>query len=184
MMRRALALIALAVLAGGGPLAAQQDTVPAPDTTAAHETERPQRRQLEQQLRLRLGQVVRRQLQLSDQQFDQLQAVNTKYEAPRRELNQRERYLRLSLRAEIQLGEKADQSKVADYLDRLTDVQQSRLQLFRQEQKDLAGFLTPVQRAEYAALQEQLRRRLTQMRQRQIERHPAAGARVRPRPAG
>ncbi|HTL96108.1 MAG TPA: Spy/CpxP family protein refolding chaperone [Gemmatimonadaceae bacterium] len=176
-MRRIFVVLAVAVLAGGGSLAAQQDTASAPDT-AAPGAETPQRRQLEQQLRLRLGQVVRRQLQLTDEQYAQLQAVNRKYEAPRRDLNQHERYLRLSLRAELQLGDKADQSKVAGYLDQLSDVQQSRLQVFRQEQKDLAGFLTPVQRAKYAALEEQIRKRVTQMRQRQLQRHQARGARA------
>ena len=176
MMRRTLVVIAL-VLAGSGSLAAQQDTTPVPDTAAAPGAATPQRRQLEQQLRLRLGQVVRRQLQLTDEQYAQLQAVNRKYEAPRRDLNQRERYLRLSLRAEIQLGNKADQAKVAAYLDQLADAQESRLQIFRQEQKDLAGFLTPVQRAKYAALEEQLRKRVTQMRQRQFQRQQARRAR-------
>ena len=181
MMRRVCVVVAVAVLAGGGSLAAQQDTASAPDT-AAPGAETPQRRQLEQQLRLRLGQVVRRQLQLTDEQYAQLQAVNRKYEAPRRDLNQHERYLRLSLRAELQLGDKADQSKVAAYLDQLSDVQQSRLQVFRQEQKDLAGFLTPVQRAKYAALEEQIRKRVTQMRQRQFQRHQARAARAGSRP--
>lgn len=179
MMRHGLVCIALAVLSAGVPLAAQQDAPPASDTVGAPSAETPQRRQLELLLRQRLGQLVRRQLQLSDRQFEQLQAVNRKYEAPRRELNQRERYLRLSLRAELQLGDKADQSKVSGYLDQLSDVQQSRLQLFRQEQKDLAGFLTPVQRAKYAALEEQLRKRVTQMRQQQLQRRQARGARVR-----
>ena len=180
MMRRTCVLVALAVLAGGASLAAQQATAPAPDTTEAPGAETPQRHELEQQLRLRLGQVVRRQLQLTDDQYTRLEAVNRTYEAPRRTLNQRERYLRLSLRAELQLGDKADQEKVAGYLDQLTDVQQSRLKIFREEQKDLAGFLTPVQRAKYAALQEQIRKRVTQMRQRQLERQQARAAGARP----
>lgn len=183
MMRRALIVVTLAVAAGGVSVAAQQDSSSAPDTAGvAPGAETPARRQLEQQLRLRLGEVVRRQLQLTDQQYDQLQAVSRKYDTPRRDLNQRERYLRLSLRAELQLGDKADQTKVGGYLDQLNDVQQSRLQVFREEQKDLAGFLTPVQRAKYAALQEQLRKRLTQMRQRQLQRQHTRAARARAQP--
>lgn len=186
MMRRMVALVALAVLAGGTPAVAQQDAPSAADTAGvAPNAETPERRQLEQQLRLRLGEVVRRQLRLTDQQYEQLQAVNKKYAAPRRDLNQRERYLRLSLRAELQLGDKADQAKVGGYLDQMNEVQQSRLQIFREEQKDLSGFLTPVQRAKYAALQEHLRNRLTQMRQRQAERQQSRAAgrpgRARPR---
>ena len=186
MMRRIPTLLALAMLAGGMPVVAQQDAPPPAADTAgsagqAPNAETPARRQLEQQLRLRLGEVVRRQLQLTDQQYDQLQAVNKKYEAPRRDLNQRERYLRLSLRAELQLGDKADQAKVGGYLDQMNEIQQSRLQIFRQEQKDLSGFLTPVQRAKYAALQEQLRKRLTQLRQRQLDRQQARSARINAR---
>ena len=177
-MRRSLTILAMLLVAGSASAAAQQEAQPAPDTTAGAET--PERRQLDRQLRLRLGQVVRRELQLTDDQYAQLQAVNRKYESPRRTLNQRERYLRLSLRAELQLGDKADQGKVAGYLDQLADVQQSRLQIFRAEQKDLAGFLTPVQRARYAALEEQLRKRVTQMRQRQLERQQARAAGARP----
>ncbi|HEY7896090.1 MAG TPA: Spy/CpxP family protein refolding chaperone [Gemmatimonadaceae bacterium] len=183
MTRRILTIVAVAMLAGVTSVVAQQDAPPpAADTAgAAPNAQTPERRQLEQQLRLRLGEVVRRQLQLSDQQYAQLQAVNKRYEAPRRDLNQRERYLRLSLRAELQLGDKADQEKVGGYLDQMNEIQQSRLQIFREEQKDLSGFLTPVQRAKYAALQEQLRKRLTQMRQRQVERQPR-GARINARP--
>lgn len=184
MMRRALMFVVLAMVAGDMRVAAQQDTPLATSDTAAAapNAQTPERRQLEQQLRLRLGEVVRRQLQLTDQQYAQLQAVNKKYEAPRRDLNQRERYLRLSLRAELQLGDRADQAKVGGYLDQMNEIQQSRLQIFREEQKDLSGFLTPVQRAKYAALQEQLRKRLTQMRQRQLERQQARAGRITPRP--
>mgnify|MGYP001557720868 CR=1 FL=1 len=183
MIRRVITLGALATLALAATLGAQQtgaDTA-SPDTSAAAPGAR-RRALLEQQFRLRLGQVVRQQLQLTDDQYAQLQRVNQKYEAPGRELNQRERYLRLSLRAELRLGQQADQSKVSGYLDQLSQVQQSRLQLFRDEQRDLAGFLTPVQRAKYSAIQEQLRKRLTQMRQRQLQRAAGeGGARVRPR---
>ena len=183
MMRPLVTLAALALALVGAPAAAQQDTASL-DTAAAPGAETPARRMLEQQLRVRHGEIVRRQLGLTDDQFDQLQALTRKYETPRRDLNQRERYLRLSLRAELQLGDRADQSKVSGYLDQLTRVQQSRLDLFRQEQKDLSGFLSPVQRAKYAALQEQIRKRLTQMRQRQLERQQsrAAGRNGRVRP--
>lgn len=182
MIRRVVTLLSLAALAGAAPVVAQ-DTPPAPDSAGvARGAQTPERRQLEEQLRLRLGEVVKRQVQLTDAQYAQLQAVNKKYEAPRRDLNQRERFLRLSLRAELQLGDKADQTKVGGYLDQLTDVQQSRLQIFREEQKDLSRFLTPVQRAKYAALQEQLRKRLTQMRQRQAARQQARAGRINARP--
>lgn len=179
-----LAVVAAAWLTMTVPVAAQQ-TPPqvapvAVDTSDAAPS--PERARLEAQLAERTAQVVRKQLQLTDSQFTQLQQVNRKYEPTRQQLNAHERYLRLSLRAELALGAQADQSKVNDYLDQLGQVQQSRLEVFRNEQQDLGTFLTPVQRAKYAAIQEQIRNRLTKMRQRQMERRAArAGARVRPR---
>jgi Spy/CpxP family protein refolding chaperone len=178
-VRTVLTVAALAALAFPAAAGAQQtEPTPAPppstlDTGVAAPS--PRRARLEAQLRERTAQVVRQQLQLTDDQFAQLQRVNQKYQQPQRELTERERYLRLSLRAELALGTGADQSKVNDYLDQLAQVQQSRLQIFRDEQHDLGGFLSPVQRAKYAALQEQIRKRLTQMRQQQLDRRPHAG---------
>ena len=167
MSRRLLVMLMCGALAlpASGSLAAQQ---PEPSQPAAPDSAR--RAQLEARLRQGIAQVVRRQLQLTDAQFDQLRAVNDKYEPQRRQLVRQEQYLRLSLRAEMSRGDEADQSKVASYLDGLTTVQEQRLQIFRTEQKDLAKFLSPVQRAKYAVLQDQLRKRITQMRQRQLER--------------
>jgi hypothetical protein len=43
-------------------------------------------------------------------------------------------------------------------------LQRQRVELFAQEQRDLAQFMTPLQRARYTALQEQVRRRVEQLR--------------------
>lgn len=172
---------ALALASASGPLRAQQmapqSTPAAVDTTEPPPS--PRRARLEAQLAERTAQVVRKQLQLTDSQFAQLQRVNQKYEPTRQQLNARERYLRLSLRGELALGAHADQGKVNGYLEQLGQVQQQRLEAFRNEQQDLAAFLTPVQRAKYAAIEEQIRNRLTRMRQRQLDRRAArAGART------
>ncbi|HEY2898010.1 MAG TPA: hypothetical protein VGJ12_12805, partial [Gemmatimonadaceae bacterium] len=53
--------------------------------------------------------------------------------------------------------------------DVLVDVQRQRIDLFAREQRDLARFLTPVQRAKYATLQEGLRKKVEQLRQQQQE---------------
>jgi Spy/CpxP family protein refolding chaperone len=161
-----LALAALIAV----PAAAQQPDSEA-TAPAAPEQQLPpaQRRQLETRLRERIAQVVQTQLQLTDDQMRQLQEVNARYEEQRRQLVQQEQYLRLSLRAQLALGDQADQSRVSGYIDQLSQIQQQRLEIFRNEQADLSRFMTPVQRAKYAALQEQLRRRIAQMRQRIIQ---------------
>ena len=63
----------------------------------------------------------------------------------------------------------ADQDKVSRMLDQLVDVQRQRLDVFAREQRDLARFLTPVQRAKYATLQEGLRKKVEQLRQKRQE---------------
>lgn len=130
----------------------------------------PRRRALEQQLRVRIAQVVRNRLQLDDRQFARLQEVNRRYDVQRRALVQRERRIRVELRGELLRGDDADQGHVSDLMQQLVQVQQDRLDLFRAEQRDLSAFLTPVQRAKYAALQEQIRKRVAQFRQQQLRR--------------
>jgi Spy/CpxP family protein refolding chaperone len=173
-MRRLTSGIAAAiVLAGAAPLGAQQQRplrqAPparqnAPDSFAAT----PERAQLEAQLRQRMGQVVRRQLQLSDAQFRQLSAVNRRYDERRKQLLQQERGIRTALRDELMRGAQADQGRVSGLLDDLMRLQQDRLDLLRQEQREMSTFLTPVQRAKYAALEEQMRRRINEFRRREL----------------
>jgi Spy/CpxP family protein refolding chaperone len=128
-----------------------------------------QHAQLEQRLRQRLGAVVRKRLQLTDDQFQKLTETNRKYERQRRALVQQETQVRRALRAELSSGDQADQQHVADLMNQLVTVQQQRLALLSQEQQDLSTFLTPVQRAKYVAIEEQIRRRVEQLRQRQLE---------------
>ena len=69
-----------------------------------------------------------------------------------------------ALRREILAGPSADQSQVSTALDRVLRIQRERTDLQIEEQRAFAEFMTPVQRAKYAALQEQLRRRAEKLR--------------------
>lgn len=136
----------------------------------------PARRQLEQRLHDRLASVVRDRLQLTQEQVDKLSAMNQRYEQPRRELAQRERSLRLELRQQLRRADSADQKRVAELLDQTLQAQQDRLDLYRKEQSELSAFLTPVQRAKYMGLQEQMRERVDDLRRK------SSARRGRPRP--
>lgn len=177
---RCLIVVTLA-LAAVMPVAAQQ---PRPERLApgdsATASVSPARQRLERQLRQRMAQVVRTQLQLTDDQFRQLADVNRRYEARRQSLLQEERALRLELRAEVVRGAEADQQHVSTLLDQWMSVQEQRLELIRAEQRDLAKFLTPVQRAKYVALQEQLRTRINEIRRRQLDQRREGAADRRP----
>jgi hypothetical protein len=160
------------VLALARPVAAQQPAEP----------RTPGRALQEQRLRQRLGAIVREQLGLDDAQTRQLGQVSARFEQERRGIAQRERELRLQLRDELQGGTAANQDRVARALDRLLEVQRTRVDLLQREQQELAKFLSPVQRAKYLGLQDQVRRRLEDARR---EREGAAGqAPARPRRPG
>ena len=138
------------------------------------------RGRLEQQVRERIGRVVQQQLGLTDAEAQRLQQVNQRYEAQRRDLVRQEREARVGLRRELQRGDSADQARTDTLLGALLQLQRRRLELVQAEQRDLAQFLTPVQRARYLALQDQMRRRVEEMRQRPNRRRGAGAGRAVP----
>ena len=150
-MRRNRWFVVLALVASTSAFAAAQQPGGAPGS----------------QFQARLAQIVQRQLGLTDAQMQQVIAVNKKYEQPRFLLVQQERDIRISIRDEVLRGDQADQARVSRLLDEMMKVQAKRLEILQNEQKDLAAFLTPVQRAKYLGIQEEVRKRLQQMRQRQ-----------------
>ena len=122
------------------------------------------RAQLERQFQQMLYQMTRRRVGLNDAQMNQLVPVNRRFETQRRDLQRQERQTRLALRDAMRDSTQADQGKISGYLDQLVQLQRQRVELFAQEQRDLAQFMTPLQRARYTALQEQVRRRVEQLR--------------------
>ena len=120
-------------------------------------------------LQRRMLEIVQRTLGASDDQMRQLAEVNRRYQQERRELNQKDRQARQAIRAEVLRDSLADQNLVSRELDALVDVQRQRIDVFAREQRDLARFLTPVQRAKYATLQEGLRKKVEPLRQPQQE---------------
>jgi hypothetical protein len=124
----------------------------------------PRRQQLEERLRQQLWRVTKNRVGLTDEQMNRLARTSRPFDTQRRQLAINERTERLSLRREILAGTSANQDRVAASLDRMLEIQRRRAQLQIEEQRALAAFMTPVQRAKYAALQEQLRRRAENLR--------------------
>jgi Spy/CpxP family protein refolding chaperone len=124
----------------------------------------PRREALERQLRERTGDVVRRRLNLTDAQMTRLQATNRQFERDRMDLFSRERQARVALRQEMMNEESANQARVAELIDQTLTLERQRIELLQNEQKELAKFLTPIQRAKLIGLQNQMRRRAQDMR--------------------
>ena len=167
-------LAALLILAGAATLSAQgrggrgvRQAPPVGDTVVAN---RADRANLEQQVRERIARVTKERLGATDQQMAKLQETNKKFDEKRRLVVDQERDVRMSLRDEVLRPDSARQAQVAALLDRIIKTQRQRVDLMEQEQKELAGFLTPLQRAKYFALEQQVRQRVNQMRQAQIQR--------------
>ncbi len=152
----------------GGTLVAQPPDAPPP----------PQRDSLEFMVRQRMAQVVRVQLGLNDDQMRQLAATNRRFERQRISLVTQEREVRLGLRDELESGDTTRSVQVAALLDRMLAIQRQRLSLLEDEQKELATFLTPVQRARYFGMEEQVRRRVMEMREQGMRRGADVGRRA------
>jgi periplasmic protein CpxP/Spy len=131
---------------------------------SAQQVPNARRQKLEQQLRQRTGEVVKRRLALSDDQMSKLQTTNRQFEVQRTDLLRRERETRQALRAELMSGDTANQARVSQLLDQQLQLQRQRIDLVQSEQRELGKFLTPVQRAKYFGLQNEIRRRAQALR--------------------
>ena len=118
---------------------------------------------LEQQFRERTAKLVQQRLGLNDAQLAKLEQSNARFAPQLRQLATQERDIRFQLRQEMMAGNSANQQHVSDLLDAAIRMQRQRLGIVEAEQKELAGFLTPVQRARYIALQAQFGKRAQEL---------------------
>jgi hypothetical protein len=165
-MAGCVAAAALAFTLAGVPVSAIAQATPEDTGAAMAAPGGPARQRLEQRVRERFEQIVRQRLQLTDDQMQKLRQTNQRFAAQRRALTEQERGLRSEIRRELQPGVAANQTHVAALTDSLFAIQHQRLDMAQAEQKELATYLSPVQRVRYYGLQEQLRRRLELIRQR------------------
>jgi Spy/CpxP family protein refolding chaperone len=159
-IRRAALFVGLALAIGAGELTAQ----PTRGQTAPGAGGAAPRSQLEAKLRRGLWRIVKNRVGLTDAQMTQLAATNRSFDVRRRTLATQERAERQALRREALAGARADQPRIAASIDKVLQIQRNRVDLQIEEQRALSTFMTPLQRAKYAALQEQLRRRADGLR--------------------
>jgi periplasmic protein CpxP/Spy len=123
----------------------------------------PRRAALEQQFRAQSARLAQQKLGLTDAQLSQLEQTNARFAPQMNQLLTQERDTRRELRMEMTRGNQANQQRVSDLLDNTVSLQKQRIALVEAEQKDLARFLTPTQRAGYIALQGQFRKRAQEL---------------------
>jgi hypothetical protein len=99
---------------------------------------------------------VQEELGLTDQQSSRLREVVWQYFAKRRAMEGEERQLRQGLAAELRPGVAANSDNVARLTDQLLDLKLRYVQSYKDELREQAAFLNPVQRAQYLILRERL----------------------------
>jgi protein CpxP len=127
---------------------------------------------MERRLQERINEVIRKRLALSDDQFSKLRDVAARLEDDRRILRNDEQTTRFALRQELLAGDRVNEARVAEMLDKMPGYERRRLDLLEQEQRELARFLSPSQRARYFALQDELRRGMQDMQRRRMGGEP------------
>ncbi len=123
-------------------------------------------REMEQQVQRRIGAMLKQRLSLTDEQLKQLEAVTQKLEGDRRSVRSEEYRLRSTMRAQLLAGDSASNDTIAMLLERMPRLERRKIELMENEQQELSQFLSPIQRARYMALQEEIRRNMDEIRQR------------------
>jgi protein CpxP len=127
-----------------------------------------EREVLERRFHERVDAIVKQRLRLTDEQHLKLRDVASRTEEARRALRRDELTTRMALRRELVAKDRADETKVADLLDQIPRLERRKLDLLESEQRELAKFLSPVQRARYFGLQDELRRGMHELQRRRM----------------
>jgi hypothetical protein len=174
---RQFAVAATALVLLSGSLAAQRDSVRRaargqilpggkagrlnnPPRGSADQANLPLRQQVRQAFQAR----VRNELNLDQPKMRRLNQTEQSFTKQRNELGKSERETRQALATAMQ-DSTPDQGKIDGYINQLVQAQRKRADLLEAEQKELSSFLTPMQRAQYLALNQQLAARMRQFNQ-------------------
>ncbi|HEX2251387.1 MAG TPA: Spy/CpxP family protein refolding chaperone [Gemmatimonadales bacterium] len=99
---------------------------------------------------------VQEQLGLNNDQAARLRATSETFGKRRRELRERAQQLREALRQQLQPGVAANPDSVTKLTDALVDLKLTSAQAARDEMREYAKYLTPVQRARLLVMRERM----------------------------
>ena len=102
---------------------------------------------------------IKQDLGLTDDQAAKLHATHERFEPQRRKIMERGRAIHEALRGQLQPGVAANADSVTKLLDARQQNRAALMQLGREADKELAGYLTPVQRARLEMKRERIRAR-------------------------
>lgn len=124
----------------------------------------PPRGELEAELRRGFARAVRQRVGLTEDQMRKLAPITQKYANERARIQLDERQARMELGRILRDSVAGDSAKVEGLMARMLDAQKRQVQLLEEEQKELATIMSPLQRARFFGLREQMRRQLEERR--------------------
>jgi protein CpxP len=116
----------------------------------------------------RFASRVQERLGLTTEQTSKLRATSQQFGARRRELHARHRELRQALTAQLRPGVAANQDSVRKLTDAMIELRIASAQTTRDEMREVAKYLTPVQRAQLFVMRDRLRHRMKEAREHRV----------------
>jgi len=165
--------VLVVTLALASTLSAQEPVTPAgggPDTAEAE--------RLRAQIEERFSQRVQEELKLTPDQAAKLRASQEKFGGQRRTLMRQQMERRMALDDQMQPGIAANGDSVRKLMDANQAARGQMFKLEQDEDREMSGYLTPVQRARYQQMREGFMRRVAEMRAQR--RGGAGGGRMGP----
>lgn len=154
-VRRVWVVLALVLV----PALAAQEPEDRPAQTDTGEAAR-----LRQELETRYDHRVKEVLGLTDEQAAKLRATQERFRDRRQEIHRQQLALRGALTDQMRPGVAANSDSVRGLMDRIQANRLSQVQLDQEENREMAGYLNPVQRAQYQIMRERLLNRVAQER--------------------
>lgn len=135
------------------------------------------RSRLLQRIQDRFGAQVKEQLGLTDVQAAKMKETTATWFLKRRDLEGQEQRARQAMAAQLRPGVAANRDSVAKLIDKMLAIRITYAESFRQEDRELAAYLDPVQRAQYLVMRERLLERVQKARDERMQ-----NGRIRPQP--
>lgn len=120
---------------------------------------------LRQMIEQRFGERLKEELGLSADQASKMRVSLAGLAARRRVMEQDERQMRQALATQLRPGIAASPDSVARLVESLTNHRVAYAQTFKDEMRDLATILDPVQRGQYLLLRDRLMQRAMEVQQ-------------------
>jgi len=120
--------------------------------------------QLRSEIERRFGERVRAELALTDDQATRLKATQERFGERRRALMRQQMERRRALQGQMRPGVEANADSVRKLMDAMHAGRQELLRVEQDEDKEMAGYLTPVQRAQFQMMRQRFVERIQEVR--------------------